>query len=129
MTVGNCARERIWTPLGRRLGITATPAQRQQILVAIERMRWTDNVASAAWRFRQAPRAVVAAIFNGRLGQLRQVGEVEFGPGRQLIGLRDSHGTCSYVLDQDTPGSDSWLCEAVFVLIETGSAQMRADIA
>ena len=129
MTVRDSARERTWTPLGRRLGITATPAQRQRILAAVERMKWTDNVSGAGWRFRQAPRAVVAAIFNGRLSQLRQVGQIEFGPGRQLIGLRDSYGTCSYVLEQDAPGSDSWLREAVFVLIETASAQLRADTA
>jgi hypothetical protein len=57
------------------------------------------------------------------------VGEAELGPDRQLIGLRDSYGTCSYVLEQDTPGSDSWLSEAVFLLVEYRSAQNRADVA
>src|SRR4051812_8122130 len=107
MTGRDAVPERSWTPLGRRLGLTATTERREQILSAIVRMRWTEEVATAAWRDRPATRVVVAAIFHGRLNQLRQVGQVELEPGRQLIGLRDSHGTCSYLLEQDTPGSDA----------------------
>jgi hypothetical protein len=129
MTGRDTPRELSWTPLGRRLGITATAAQRERLLTAIHRMSWTENLASPAWRRRPAPRAVVAAIFNGRLDQLRQVGEVAIGPGRQLIGLRDSHGTCSYVVEQDTPGADSWLSEAIFVLVEYPSSEQRAYVA
>jgi hypothetical protein len=129
MTGRDTAPQRSWTPLGRRLGITTTAAQREQLLAAIERMSWNENTASPAWRCGPARRAVVAAIFNGRLDHLRQVGEIALGRGRQLIGLRDSHGTCSYVLEQDTPGADSWLSEAVFVLVEYPSSRQRAWVA
>ena len=55
-------------------------------------------------------RAVVMAVFHRRRDQLRLVGSAQLTGGRQLIGLEDTLGTRSYVLDLDA--------EAIYVLAE-----------
>ena len=57
-----------------------------------------------------AARAIVNAVFHHRRDQLHLVGVAQLTGGRQLIGLQDTLGTCSYLLDLDA--------EAIYVLDE-----------
>ncbi len=117
MTGPPSAPRRTWIPLGRRLRLTATAAQRREILAAAARMTWTDAAADA-FRHSAAPLRVVAAAVVGDLAQLRQVAVIDFGPGRWLVGLHDCLEARHYLLDQDSPGSGSWLREAIYLLSE-----------
>ena len=119
-----------WTQIGQRLGITSHPAQRALILSAITDLDWSDLPARPAWLQHPAVRSVLAAIFHNRPDQLRRVSAVELGDGRRLIGLQDSLGTRSYLIEQDTPGSGGWLTEAVHVLNEyPWPLRRHADVA
>jgi hypothetical protein len=99
-----------WTALGIRMGFTSEQPQRDEILAAIDLMAWTPTPARPPYLDGPAVRAIVNAVFHHRRDQLRLVGVAQLNGGRQLIGLEDSLGTRSYVLDLDA--------EAIYVLAE-----------
>ena len=99
-----------WTALGVRMGFTSEQPQRDEILSAIDRMNWVETPARPFYLDGQAVRAIVNAVFHHRRDQLHMVGSAQLNGGRQLIGLEDSLGTRSYVLDLDS--------EAIYVLAE-----------
>lgn len=99
-----------WTALGVRMGFTSEQPQRDEILAAIDRMNWVETPARPHYLDSQAVRAIVNAVFHHRRDQLHLVGSAQLNGGRQLIGLEDSLGTRSYVLDLDA--------EAIYVLAE-----------
>jgi hypothetical protein len=99
-----------WTALGIRMGFTSEQPQRDEILAAIDLMAWTLTPARPPYLDGPAVRAIVNAVFHHRRDQLRLVGVAQLNGGRQLIGLEDSLGTRSYVLDLDA--------EAIYVLAE-----------
>jgi hypothetical protein len=99
-----------WTALGVGMGFTSEQPQRDQILAAIDHMAWTQTPARPPYLDGPAVRAIVNAVFHHRRDQLRLVGVAQLNGGRQLIGLEDSLGTRSYVLDLDS--------EAIYVLAE-----------
>ena len=99
-----------WTALGVRMGFTSEQPQRDEILDAIDRIHWVETPARATCLDSQVVRAIVMAVFHHRRDQLRLVGSAQLNGGRQLIGLEDTLGTRSYVLDLDD--------EAIYVLAE-----------
>jgi hypothetical protein len=111
MTVTEHRNDRLtWTALGVRMGFTRKQPQRDRILDAAYRMTWIDPRARPAYLDGPAVRAIVTAIFHHRRDQLRLVGIAPLADGRQLIGLEDTLGTRSYLLDLDS--------EAIYVLAE-----------
>jgi hypothetical protein len=110
MTTSHRRDQMAWTALGVRMGYTSEQSQREEILAAIERMSWTQTPARPPYLDGQAVRAIVNAVFHHRRDQPRLVGVAQLNGGRQLIGLQDSLGTRSYVLDLDA--------EAIYVLAE-----------
>jgi hypothetical protein len=97
----NIQDERLsWTRLGVRMGFTAKEPQREEILAAIERMTWTETPACLPYLDGPAVRAIVNAVLHHRRDQL------------QLIGLQDTLGTRSFLLDLGA--------EAIYVLAEFG---------
>jgi hypothetical protein len=126
MTTSRRSGHMSWTELGVRMGFTSEQSQREEILAAIERMNWAHTSAGRSDLDGQAVRAIVNAVVHHRRGQRRsivRVGIAHLNGGRQLIGLQDSLGTRSYVLDLDS--------EAVYVLAELphslAPAQPAAD--
>lgn len=99
-----------WTALGVRMGFTSEQPQRDEILGAIDRMNWVEKPARLPYLDGQAVRAIVNAVFHHRRDQIHTVGRAQLNGGRQLIGLEDTLGTRSYVLDLDS--------EAIYVLAE-----------
>ena len=99
-----------WTALGMRMGFTSEQPQRDEILEAIDRINWVETPARPTCLDSQVVRAIVMAVFHHRRDQLRLVGSAQLNGGRQLIGLEDTLGTRSYVLDLDS--------EAIYVLAE-----------
>jgi hypothetical protein len=99
-----------WTQLGVHMGYTTEEPQREEILDAVERMTWAG--AGGRLRYLDAPavRAIVNAVYHHRCDQLRLVGVAQLNGDRQLIGLEDTAGTRSYLLDLDA--------EAIYVLAE-----------
>jgi hypothetical protein len=111
MTTSTHSPDRLsWTALGQRMGFTSEHAQREEILDAIDRMNWVETPARPPCLDSQVVRAIVMAVFHHRRDQLRLVGSAQLNGGRQLIGLEDTLGTRSYVLDLDA--------EAIYVLAE-----------
>jgi hypothetical protein len=110
MTTSHRDDQLSWTALGVRMGFTSEAPQREEILAAIDRMIWVQTPARPPYLDGQAVRAIVNAVFHHRRDQLRLVGVAQLNGGRQLIGLQDSLGTRSYVLDLDS--------EAIYVLAE-----------
>lgn len=108
--ITHSAERLCWTALGIRMGFTSKPRQRAEILAAIDRMTWSPAAAHPRYLDGQAARAVVNAIFPNRREQLRRTGVAALPGGGQLIGLEDSLGTGSYVLDLDS--------EAIYLLTE-----------
>jgi hypothetical protein len=102
-----------WTHLGTHMGYTATQAQREAILAAIERMTWTtppvrpDDVGAAVC-------SVVRALTRHRFDQLRLLGVAQFTSGAHLVGLEDSLGGRRYLIDLGA--------EAIYVLAEYSPA-------
>ena len=107
-----------WTALGVRMGFTSEQPQRDEILGAIDRMNWVQTPARPTYLDSQAVRAIVAAVFHHRRDQVRLVGSAQLNGGRQLIGLEDTLGTRSYVLDLDS--------EAIYVLAEFSHPHITA---
>lgn len=99
-----------WTALGVRMGFTSQQQQRDEILDAIDRIHWVQTPARTPCLDSQVVRAIVVAVFHHRRDQVRLVGSAQLNAGRQLIGLEDTLGTRSYVLDLDS--------EAIYVLAE-----------
>ena len=107
-----------WTPLSRRLGVTRTARQRQQILAAIAGIGWSADVpAVLAHLDGEAVRAIVAAVYHHRRDQLRLVGTAALPDGHQIVGITDADGTRSYLLDLDAEG--------IHVLAEVPAADPR----
>jgi hypothetical protein len=119
MTTSRRREQMVWTALGVRMGYTSEQSQREEILAAIERMNWVHAPARPPYLDGQAVRAIVNAVFRHRRGQLRQVGVAQLNGGRQLIGLHDSLGTRSCVLDLDS--------EAIYVLAEFNHPRTTAQ--
>ncbi len=99
-----------WTQLGVHMGYTADEPQREEILDAINRMTWTDTPTRLPYLRGPAVRAIVNVVFHHRRDHLHLVGVAHLDGGRQLIGLEDTLGTRSYLLDLDA--------EAIYVLAE-----------
>ena len=99
-----------WTQLGVQMGFTGDERQREVILAAIDRMAWIESPACPPDLGGPAVRAIVAAVFRHRRSQLNLIGTAQLTGGRQLIGLEDTLGTRSFLLDLDA--------EAIYVLAE-----------
>lgn len=99
-----------WTALAVRMGFTNEQAQRDEILAAIDRITWTPTHIRPPSLEGAVVRVVVHAVFHHRRDQLRRIGLAQLNGGRQLVGLEDSLGTRSYVLDMDS--------EAIYVLTQ-----------
>ncbi len=118
MTTSTHSPDRLsWTALGQRMGFTSQRPQRDEILTAIDRMHWVETTTRPTCLdssvMSSVVRAVVTAVLRHRCDQLRsivQVGSAQLNGGRQLIGVEDTLGTRSYVLDLDA--------EAIYVLAE-----------
>ena len=108
-----------WTQLGVHMGYTAEEPQREEILDAIERMTWTETPARPPYLDGPAVRAIVNAVFHHRRDQLHLVGVAQLNGGRQLIGLEDTLGTRSFLLDLDA--------EAIYVLAEFSQSRTALD--
>jgi hypothetical protein len=111
MTVTDHSNDRLtWTALGVRMGFTREQSQRDRILDAAGRMTWIEARVRPPYLDGPAVRAIVTAVFHHRCDRLRLVGIAPLSDGRQLIGLEDTLGTRSYLLDLDS--------EAIYVLAE-----------
>jgi CubicO group peptidase (beta-lactamase class C family) len=89
-----------WTALGVRMGLTIEQPQRVGNLAAIGRMNWTERPPQHFWLDGSAARAVVKAVTCGRLHpRLYRIGSVDLGEGRQLIGLENTAGVGSFLID------------------------------
>ena len=110
MTLSTHDERLSWTQLGVHMGYTAEESQREEILDAIERMTWTETPARPPYLDGPAVRAIVNAVFHHRRHQLHLIGVAQLNGGRQLIGLEDTIGTRSYLLDLDA--------ETIYVLAE-----------
>jgi hypothetical protein len=117
MTLSTHDERLSWTQLGVHMGYTAEEPQREEILAAIERMAWTETPARPPYLDGPAVRAIVNAVFHHRRDQLHLVGVAQLNGGRQLIGLEDTLGTRSFLLDLDA--------EAIYVLAEFSHALTR----
>lgn len=107
-----------WTPLSRRLGLTRTAEQRNQILAALAVMDWSPDIDTRLTHLDgEAARVIVAAVYHHRADQLQLVGTADLPDGHQLVGLQDADGTRSYLLDLDA--------EAIHVLAEIPTADPR----
>jgi hypothetical protein len=121
MTLSTHDERLSWTQLGVHMGYTAEEPQREEILDAVERMTWTETPARPPYLDGPAVRAIVNAVFHHRRDQLRLVGVAQLNGGRQLIGLADTLGTRSFLLDLDA--------EAIYVLAEfSHSLTARDDV-
>lgn len=100
-----------WTVLAVRMGFTREQPQRDRILDAVDQMTWIEARARPRHLDGPAVRAIVTAVFHHRRDQLRLIGVAPLADGRQLIGLEDTLGTRSYLLDLDS--------EAIYVLAES----------
>jgi hypothetical protein len=114
MTLSTHDARLCWTQLGVHMGYTAEEPQREEILNAIERMTWTETPARPTYLDGPAVRAIVNAVFHHCRDQLCRAGVAQLNGGRQLIGLEDTLGTRSFLLDLDA--------EAIYVLAEFSHA-------
>jgi hypothetical protein len=107
-----------WTAVGLRMGYTRSPAQRDDIVAAIDGMTWAECDDRAFCVAGPAVRAMVTAVVNHRPDQVELVAVAELNGARKLIGLEAADGTRSFLLDLDD--------EAIYVL--AGSRDhVRAD--
>lgn len=89
-----------WTVLGIRMGFTSEQSQRIEILAAIGRMSWTEPPPQRPWLDGSAARAVVeAGVCRRPHPRLYRIGVADLAGGRRLIGLEDTAGVGSFVLD------------------------------
>jgi hypothetical protein len=89
-----------WTVLSVRMGFTSEQAQRVEILAAIGRMSWTERPPQHPWLDGSAARAVVKSVACRRLHpRLYRIGVADLGGERRLIGLEDTAGVGSFLLD------------------------------
>jgi hypothetical protein len=91
-----------WTALGRQLGYTCTPPQRQLILDAIGRMAWTADPDAVPYLHGEAVQAIVNTVFGRRHPALRQVGVAQLNGRQLLIGLEHHDRERVYLLDLDS---------------------------
>jgi hypothetical protein len=108
-----------WTQLGVHMGYTAEEPQREEILDAIERMTWTESRARPPYLDGPAVRAIVNAVFHHRRDQVHLVGIAQLIGGRQLIGMEDTLGTRSFLLDLGA--------ETIYVLAEFSQSLTALD--
>lgn len=105
-----------WSAAGPDTGWHDTPANRQLVRAATNRIAWTDRPATVT-QLHQAPaRVLAAAIFFGRLNQLREAGSAELTLDAKpctLIGLADDRNRY-YLLELDN--------QTVYVLHESRSS-------
>lgn len=89
-----------WTVLGIRMGFTSEQSPRIEILAAISRMSWTEPPPQHPWFDRSAAGAVVEAVICRRpRPRLYRIGVADLAGGQRLIGLEDTAGVGSFVLD------------------------------
>jgi hypothetical protein len=108
---------RRWTPLGRRLRLTSTPAQRAHLTAAAQDIHWTtaEQLPRLAGPVSQA---IAAALVHGR-PPLHRVGTVNLPDHRRLIALHEAHGRRTYLVETASGAA------AVLVLTETPTARAR----
>ena len=105
-----------WTTLGVRMGFTSEQPQRDAILAAIESMTWVQTPATPRYLDGPAVRAIVNAVLHKRRDQLCLIGVAQLNRG-QLVGLEDTFGTRTFLLDLDA--------EAIYVLAEVSHPVSR----
>ncbi|CCG02875.1 protein of unknown function [Blastococcus saxobsidens DD2] len=89
-----------WTVLGVQMGFTSEQPQRIEILAAIGRMSWTQRPPQHPGLDGSAARAVVKAVACRRTHpRLYRLGVADLGGERRLIGLEDTAGVGSFLLD------------------------------
>lgn len=89
-----------WTVLGVRMGFTSEQLQRIEILAAIGRMSWTERAPQLPWLDGSAARAVVKTVVCRRPHpRLYRIGVADLDGERRVIGLEDTAGVGSFVLD------------------------------
>ncbi|TQN43664.1 hypothetical protein FHU33_3122 [Blastococcus colisei] len=89
-----------WTVLGVRMGFTSEQSQRIEILTAIDRLSWTEGPPQHPCLDGSAARAVVNVVVCRRPHRrLYRIGMADLGEKRRLIGLEDTAGVSSFVLD------------------------------
>jgi hypothetical protein len=97
---GDHGSELSWTALSVRMGFTSEQPQRVEILAAIGRMNWTERPPQRFWLDGSTARAVVKAVSCRRPHpRLYRIGVTDLGEGRRLIGLENTAGVGSFVLD------------------------------
>ena len=107
-----------WTVMGVRMGFTSEQPQRAEILAAIDRMSWIEPSAQLPGPEGAAARAVINAVIYRHPHRLQRIGVAGLGGERRLIGLDDTAGVGSYVLDLGA--------EAIHVLTISGNASLAA---
>jgi hypothetical protein len=90
-----------WNQIGAEMGYTDTTAKREAITAAADAIDWTEDPYAVA-RLSVAPlRVLVAAIFHGRIAELKRAGSVALvldGQRHALVGLEDDTNRY-YLLD------------------------------
>lgn len=88
-----------WTVLGVRMGFTSKQSQHIEILAGIERMSWTERPSLHPCLDGSAARAVVNVVCRRPHRGPYRIGAALLCGGRRLIGLEDTAGVGSFVLD------------------------------
>jgi hypothetical protein len=115
------AVRRRWTPLGRKLRLTASPAQRAHVTGAAQDIHWTtaDQLPRLAGPVSQA---IAAALVHGR-PPLHRVGTANLPDHRRLVALHEAHGRRTYLAETASGAA------AVLVLTETPTAPAQHRVA
>jgi hypothetical protein len=110
-----------WTDLGKRMGYTSEPSQRDAIHAAIDRMVWTPHLADVPYLDEAAVQPMIRGSF-GRRRPLTRAAAAQLNGAQLLLGLEDRCGERVYL--------QLCGCEAAYLLAEHVPARRRhADVA
>ena len=85
--------------MGVGMGFTSEQSQRIEILAAIGRMSWTERPPQHPWLDGSAAGAVKAVVCRRLHPRLHPIGVADLGGERRLIGLEDTAGFGSFLLN------------------------------